>query len=285
LFSVVGDGSTADRHWKNGVIHQPDACEPALSTLNPCPAVTGLGKSPSATGIGTNGASPFTIYAWIDCGPVAQAPAEADRRVRAALDRGAPRAVELVFWTGSVSTTGAPEISPHLAADSEVLDVGDRATVQLAASPVTTGSTTVDVVEAIGLLEEGLGDCYGGVGVIHVPRTALAHLAAEGLIERDGSQLKTIGGNLIAAGAGYPGTGPSGADPAVGHEWFYATGAVDMYEGNIVMTSSYAEAVDRANNSLVLIAERTYVLTWDCCLFAANVRLGGSDTGTVLSPD
>jgi hypothetical protein len=41
------------------------------------------------------------------------------------------------------------------------------------------------------------------------------------------------------------------------------------------------EALDRARNDVVLVAERTYVIGWDCCHFAVPVRLGGIPTGAV----
>jgi hypothetical protein len=284
LLSVVGLPSESTPHWRNGVWHQPDACGEALSTIDPCPPITGLGKSPSATGIPAMGSDPFTVYAWVDCGPVSVAEPEAMERARNALLNGEGRTIESVFWTGDVTPAGAPDINPHLAEDTAIIET-DGVISQLAVSPVTTGSSAVDVVEAIGLLEGALADCYGGVGVIHVPRTALAHLASKTLVVVDGDQLRTVGGNLVAAGAGYPGTSPTGANPAVGHGWFYATGSVDLRRSDIRFTSTYAEAVDKAENSLVLIAERTYVITWDCCLFGANVRLGGDDTGAVFSAD
>jgi hypothetical protein len=284
LFSVVQSPSTSDRHWMNGVLHQPDACGPAKSTINPCPVVTGLDKSPTATGIGLMGADPFTIYSWIDCGPVGHPSLEMEDRARTALMRGREREVERVFMTGSVSTTGGPLVMPHLAEDNVVFGPSGEVS-QLAASPVTTGSSSVDVVEGLGALEGALASCYGGEGVIHVPRAALAHLSNRGMLIRDGSQLRTFSGNLVAAGSGYAGTAPDGSAPPAGFAWLYATGAVTMYEGPARLTSSFADAVDTSENDLVLIAEQTFLLTWDCCLFAANVRLGGFDSGSIGSPD
>jgi hypothetical protein len=264
-----------------GVLHQPDACEPARSTLSPCPAPTGLTKSPSATGIPAVGADPFTVYAYVDCGPVGADLREYERRAREHLTRGEERAAELVFMTGTVSTTGAPLISPHLAEDTAVVGPGGEIS-QLAASPVTTGA--YDVVEAVGALEGALASCYGGVGVIHVPRVALAHLDHASIVHRVGDHLETLGGNLVAAGSGYPGTTPAGAAPPGGQAYFYATGAVSLRRGPIRIGAA-EDAIDQTNNQLVLIAERTYVITWDCCLFSAHVSLGGFDAGAVGGPN
>jgi hypothetical protein len=81
------------------------------------------------------------------------------------------------------------------------------------------------------------------------------------------------GEDLVAAGAGYPGTSPAGAAPATGESWIYATGAVTMRRGDI-KTFTLSESINRGNNTIEMIAERTYVLGWDCCHFAILVDIG-----------
>lgn len=283
LFSVVQEVPGPD-HWQAGVMHQPIPCASARTTIAPCPVAGSLTKAPSATGMPVIGADPFTVYSYVECGPIGHSTTEWERIALDTLIQGEERAVETTFWTGAVSTTGAPLVVPHLAEDAEVVD-SNGAITQLAASPVTTG-TAVDVVEAIGALEGALANCYGGVGVLHVPRAAIAHMSNKGLVHDDGTgRLRTVAGTLVAAGGAYPGTSPAGANPGSGFAWFYATGAVQMYRSTASLTSNFVEAVDTTENDLVLIAERTYVLTWDCCLFAAQVRLGGFDSGSIGSAD
>lgn len=275
---------TGEDHWAAGIIHQAEACEPAGSTQNPCNlgGAVSITKAPTATGIPAMGADPFTVYTYIDCGPIATP--DLRERTIAQLERGEGRAVERVFWTGSVTTTGAPLIMPHLAEDAIVFGPGGEIS-QLNASPVTTGSA-VDVVEAIGALDGALGACYGGVGMIHVPLAALAHMKAKGLVcHEDDGYIYTPGGHKIVAGAGYTGSAPDSSSSPAGFAWFYATGNVEVRRGNVMSTAIGAESINKTKNTVTLIAERTYVITWDCCLFGAQVRLGGFDSGSIGSPD
>lgn len=283
LMSVVQmPADDTDRvHWANGVQYQPDACEAALSTSAQCPVVTGYGKEATSDGVPAKGAQAFTVYSSIACTPVGNYWEEAEARIRAALTNGEARAVETVFWTGDIDAPSGEVIYPHLAADTEVYDDSGDVLLQPAADIIVTGA--VDIVEAIGLLEGELAECYGGVGVIHAPRAALAHMAANHLIDRSGQTVRTWGGTPIAFGAGYPGTSPAGAAPATGEAWLYATGAISLRRGDITVTSSRVQGLDRSVNTLQLYAERTYVINWDCCLLAIPVSLGGVVTGTARS--
>jgi len=265
-------------HWRNGVQYQPDACEVALSTTAQCPVVTGYGKVATTEGVQTKGAQPFTVYASISCTPVGNYWEEAEARVIAALTNGEARAVEDVFWTGGIDAPSDTSIYPHLAANAAVYDDSGNVLLQPAATVIVTGA--VDIVEAVGLLETNLASCYGGVGVIHAPRAALAHMAANHLIEKSGQTIRTVGGTPVAFGAGYPGTSPAGATPASGTAWLYATGAISLRRSDPVITSNRVQGLDRSVNTLQLYAERTYAIGWDCCLLAIPVSLGGVVSGT-----
>jgi hypothetical protein len=277
-------GDDTDSHWRNGVEYQPQYCGTALDTTAVC-VTGGVPKPALPGGIGINGADPFAVYAWLDCSPVGYSPDEWRRITTAALANNEAAALENVFWTGAVD---GGTVYPHLAADTAVTEgtagFGQVVSLQTAASVVVTG-TGVDVVEAVGLLEGAMGGCYGGTPVLHVPRRALAHLASWNLVQRDGPRLRTPAGSLVAAGLGYPGTAPDGSTPDAGTAWFYATGAVKVWRSAIELTGTNpADWIGRPRNDQVLVAERTYVVGWDCCHFAVPVRLGGAVTGTVGTP-
>lgn len=283
LMSVVQQPTDdADRvHWRNGVMYQPDACEAAGSTLAQCPVVTGYSKDATTEGVAARGAQAFTVYASITCTPVGNYWEEAEARVIAALTNGEARAVEDVFWTGDIDAPSGETVYPHLAANSAVYDDSGDILLQPAATTIVTGA--VDIVEAIGLLEGELAECYGGVGVIHAPRAALAHMAANFQIEKSGQIIRTVGGTPVAFGAGYPGTSPAGAAPAAGTAWLYATGAISLRRSEITVTSNRVQGLNRDVNTLQLYAERTYTIGWDCCLLAIPVSLGGVTTGSASS--
>lgn len=277
LLTVVDQPIDPDPHWQAGIEFQPDPCGPASATIMNCPVVTIPAKSPTATGLGVVGAEPFTVYAEVPCSPIGQGNDIEDLRSRAvnALTRGEARTVETVFWTGTVpSITGTP-VMPHLAEDTAVFEALTGTRLQTAATVVTTGAA-VDVVEAIGLLEGALAVCYGGEGVIHVPATAVAALAAYSLLVKDGDRLRTFYGNRVAVYSSDDREGPTGANPAAGQGWFYATGAITLRRTGINdALASKSSAFDRSNNTAVYIAERTYVIGWDCCHLAAQVSLLG----------
>lgn len=271
LLSVVDVVNDNDSKWKLGTVYQPDACDPAHSTRISCPLddIEDFRKTPTSDGIPARGTDAVTLYTWIDCSPVG-AWDEYEERTRTALDLGAPRALESVFWTGDITQPAGDVYYPHLAADTEVFDTEYETDILLqSAATVITGA--VGVVDAIALLESAMATCYPGTPVIHVPRMALAHLDRYNLLDRQGDMLVTLGGSRVAAGAGYPGTSPAGVTETYPSTWFYATGAITMRVSDTKFTSSKEAGLRRDVNSMVLIAERTYALGWDCCHFAVEV--------------
>jgi hypothetical protein len=266
-----------DPHWQNGITYQP-LCGAGGSTYDPCTAVTGTGQAPTppdkaaTANINARGATPFVVVAEIDCSPVGFW-AEAEQRAPDALARWEPWQVERTFWTGLAG--GQPVAFPHLAANASLVD--GPVTLQTAASVIVTGG--VDIVEGLGLLEKNLADCYDGVGVIHAPMQLIPALSARGLLVKDGPRLRTWNGNAVAAGAGYPGTNPAGQSVA-GQAWLYATGAVFAYRAQPEVRRA-EESIDRAKNTVKMIAERAYLLGWDCCHFAVPITTGGEPAGVV----
>lgn len=286
LLSVVQTPTPRDSHWQNGVTwssHCPSGM--GDTTYDECIATTGApeGAVPEPSTKTANvtrvnrGATPFTVYTRFDCSPVGNE--DAQRIATNALAQVEEWQVERTFWTGTVDAR--PIAFPHLAASVEVVD-NDGIILQPTTSTAVTGAA-VDVVTGLGRLEQALADCYGGRGVIHVPVELLPTLAAYELVHqvggRDagsgqfGRQLETTAGNLVAVGAGYPGTGPTGVDPGVLTTWMYATGPVFMYRSTVYVTP-FSSTVDRNNNTVEMIAERTYLLGFDCCLHAVQVEIG-----------
>lgn len=286
LLSVVQTPTPRDAHWQNGVTWS-SYCPQNMgaTTYDECIATTGSPEGaipePSVKAINVDhdlrGATPFTAYTRFDCSPVGNP--DAQRIATAALAQVEEWQVERTFWTGLVD--GRTLAFPHLAASAQVVD-NDGIILQPTTSTAVTGAP-VDVATGLGRLEQALANCYGGRGVIHVPLEALPTLDAYTLVRpvggRDvnsgqfGRQLETLNGNLVAVGAGYPGTGPTGTDPGTTTTWLYATGPVFMYRSD-VKVNPFSSTVDRSNNTIQMIAERTYVLGFDCCLHAVQVDLG-----------
>lgn len=269
LLSVAQTPTETDDHWQLGVRFELDTCTEAGITTESCPATGGIDK-PFTDSVGLRGGIPFTVYTLPVCSAVGFID-EAEARAVGALTSGEARAVEREFWTGAFGTT------PHLAENVGVTGT-DGVVEQTAAEVLVTGA--VDVVEGIARIEEALGACYGNEGVIHVPPSVLTHMKSEFLVERDGTRLRSPSGHLIAAGAGYPGTAPDGTDPPTGVRWIYATGAVQVRRTGIqVLASTNREVLNRFKNDVVLVAERTYVIDWDCCHLALPINIGGITAG------
>lgn len=287
LLSAAQPANEGDTHWKLGVTYEA-LCPNTSVTYDPCFAVTGSGavaQPPAKTGTASltkRGATAFTVYAEVDCSTVGQWD-RAESVVRDALNRSEAAQVESAFWTGRANG-GAQVVFPHLAANTQLLDPdGSGVLLQSAAVSVTGTGAGEDVVEALGRLEDALGACYDGLGVIHVPVALGAALAHSNLLVKQGQRLYTPAGNIVSLGAGYGKTGPDGSNPAPGSTWMYATGAVFYFRGDVRVYANREESLDRNVNTLKMIAERTYVIGWDCCHFAVQTSLGGIPTGTPLA--
>jgi hypothetical protein len=289
LLTTVEWTPVTNDYWQNGVTYQPmcDTSGTSLgsTTYDECLAVTGAGgpPPPPASLSGTistdpRGATVFTVFAEFDCASVGNA--QAQTIAERALSMAEPWQVERAFWTGVAGDQKI--VYPHLAANAEVLDSGGI-TLQTAAvnvgatgtgSPFVTGDLP-NIETAIGLLEGALANCYGGVGVIHVPQMIVPTMDAWNIIRAQGPVMRTLNGNKVAVGEGYPGTSPTGAARTGNSCWIYATGNVFAIRSEIrVRAPQGAPSLDRSTNTMKMIAERTYVLGWDCCHFAVQAALG-----------
>lgn len=270
LWDAVEQRTPGSPHWQQGVTWI-ERCPDGGTTYDECLSVTGTGAPPEPGAKADNvdqvdrGATPFTIFTEFDCAPVGLR--DAETVASDALARIEQQQVEAAFWTGTVG--GQTVAFPHLAADVEVLD-SQQIVLQPTATVCVTG---VDAAYALGALEDCLADCYAGQGVIHIPRIALPTLASLSLVEARGGALWTTAGNRIVVGGGYTGSGPDGTSPAAGSTWMYATGALFGYRGDVRMHSP-RDSIDRSANTMRMIAERTYVIGFECCLLAAHMQLG-----------
>lgn len=272
-----------DAHWRNGVTWT-SLCGVALSTFDPC-TVSGVGlPAPTKTATSTvtrSGARPFTVFGKVDCSPVGFSQEEERSRAVDALTRTEAWQVERAFLSGRAGSN-VNIVLPHLAHTASIVDTMG---IQLqCATTQVTGTTVLDVVEGLERLEAAIGSCIGGgQATIHIPLILGEAFFAWSLIkDSGGGQLKTNAGNLVALGAGYDGRAPDGTVQGnVG--WIYATGPVFAYR-SAPETFTFTEELNRTNNTLETIVERTYVLGFDCCcLYGVAINIGGDVTGQPLS--
>lgn len=290
LLSVATEPAVSGTHWQNGVTYATNCpvTGGAFATYDECIAVTGAGglapaapaaKSDNVAYPNLRAATPITVYAEFDCAPIGFVNGEMQQIAEDALARVTDWQVERAVWTGNVLGGNPPSaqniVHPHLASSAEVM-LTETVPVMLESAAVTVTGTAVKMTVALGLIEEALARCSGGRGVIHVPRHAFPILAGAfgGLFEPDASgRLSTKAGNLIALGAGYDGSSPSGvARTSPGQTWIYGTGPVFALAGPVRILGEGSQ-IDRAENTRRVIAERTHLVGWECCHFAALVDL------------
>lgn len=281
LLTAVDLRAGEDIHWQMGV-NWEDVCGGAGVTLDACvtsaPAVTGVGLIPAKVATTSRsgwGATPFTVYVEVDCSPV-DFYDRRDELVKYALNRYESFQVERTFWTGLApernSSGGLVNgVLPHLASNAVVTETVLGHTITLQQSAVVPTGAALNVVNALGALEQQLATCLNGQGVIHVPQALAPDMAL--LVNKVGNRLMTPNGNIVSIGAGYPGTSPAGAAPAAGTAWMYATGPVFAYRGEAsARMYDGAAPVARDVNTVKAIIERTYLFGFGCCLAAQLVN-------------
>lgn len=281
LWEAVQKPAADGPHWQNGITWS-ERCGGGDTLYEECLAVTGTGGAPTPqAAMASNvtqtnrGATPFSVYAEFDCSPVGLS--DAETIAASALERVEQWQVERAFWTGLAGKTAIGGVAqttvfPHLAASAVLLDPAGI-TLQTAANTAVTGAT-LDAADALGRIEGALADCYHGQGVIHISPKALPTFRAWDLMKDDGDGvLLTTAGNRVVVGTGYTGSSPSGAASGPSDTWIYATGALFGYRSDVYMPS-VPESFDRVENTMRMIAQRAYVIGFECCHFATQVTLG-----------
>jgi hypothetical protein len=198
-------------------------------------------------------ALPFVVYAGRLCGSVGFTEAESQRYTFDKLKASEQAVVERVF---SEQLFGQ---SPGLANNPD-------------AAPVFIGATD-NFADAIGQLEAAFYAQYGQQGVLHVPLRSGQHMASQHLIVADsefplpGNERvwRTASGTAVSIG-NYAGTSPAGAPPAVGTQWIYITPPVKIWQqpDSAVFVSPVEGSLNRATNQETWLAERTYIVGFEC---------------------
>jgi hypothetical protein len=270
LFSVIDDWRSSD-HWRWGVEWESNCSTTETIELDPCsPSVTG--GFPSTGNRIWKGANAFRVYAEISCSPV-DFYARAQDLANEAMTRNEQWEVERTLWEGTTRSAYGQTVSsyPRLASNSNVGTGAPRDVYLQTAATVVSGGV-YDPKVGLGVLEDALGACYNGRGVIHVPQMLIPGLAGAGLLIRGVDGLSTHNGNRVVAGAGYSGSGPDGVEPSGASKWMYATGPLLGYRSSIGFNPPETN-LDRSVDTVTTLAWRDYLVGWDCCHFGVQVRM------------
>lgn len=241
LFSQVAprvadtQGISSDDHWRLGVRWVSQACALAKTTTGKC-IDDGVQPLTPDDFCSVSEFDPFTVYAFNDGQVVGFSLAEARQNAVDRLTNGEQTAAETHLW--NLMTT---------AVTGNITDL-----------------TAHEVLYGLGYVEQTLAEKYGGQGVIHMSRLAATLLSHD--LHTEGGRLFTVMGTPVIAGGGYDALGEG--VPSTG--LIFGTGPLALYRGDV---DTNENAVNRDINHVSIVAQRDYVLGWDCVAVAAEVTL------------
>jgi hypothetical protein len=213
-----------------------------------------------SAGLTTVTGLPFIVAATVTCGAVGFSFEEQRAFVLERLHGVEQAVVEEIF---STSTFGQ---APGL----------------VAADGITTVTGAGDtVVQVLSELERarycgftGNTAQYGVPGVLHAPIPVFNALKQEHVIEFDGTRWRTPMGTVVSAGC-YANNDPAGAAAADGVFWMYLTGQTTIWRtsDSDLQVAPVEGSLNRTTNQFLMLAEREYVVTYECGGFAKAVTL------------
>lgn len=245
LFAAARLLEPDDTRWARGVWSGGDVPGPAF-TFDPCSSGTDRFKAQAGV-IPSQMNGSFVVYIPGMCtaqgiGPDATFFTD---RLRLVFEAYEEAAVERVL----VGADGLGAVGPYLGdTNMEVL-----------------GSGSEKALRALQLLEAEIARVGGG-GIIHAsPQTALAW-DSKGVTENVRNIKRTTLGTPVAVGTGYLNAHPDGQSAAgADEEWAFASGPLEVLRSQgppTMVPTSYAQALDRAMNDVLFLAERPYVINW-----------------------
>jgi hypothetical protein len=241
LFSVVEprtaaiEGVTIDEHWRLGIKWQSQSCGEIKETAGPCIEVSRDPLSPDDQLCSVLEYDPFTLYAFNDDAIPGHTLAEHEANAIARLTKGEQYGAERHLWSAMTTAAG-----------------------------VATDATAYPIHIGLGLAEQSISQNYEAQGVLHMSR--LTAMACAPFLKVEGGRMLTALGTPVVVGAGYN----SGAPAATDLGKIIATGPLVMYRGDI---DTRENAINKPINSVSIVAQRDYVIGWDCSALSVSVSL------------
>lgn len=205
---------------------------------------------------------PFTVVATEECLPVGYTLEQLNERARRRLRTNEQGAVERVIWTGAQGN------NPNLAGSSPTVLGG-------------SDTTPVDIVTAVGLIEEWYGQAHTGDGpaFVHANRRVASLAQRFAQATTFGTIKQTPLQHTWVFGEGYPLTGPANAAPAAGGAWIFVTSPVTVRRTEIRTNAGMAYRQNLPHHQ----AERSYVVSWHCAVAAVQVDLTANNTANAAA--
>lgn len=248
-------------HARNGGVRYVTAlCDDGFGYEIECIADQNSKAAEFSLGTTTVTGLPFIIAATVTCGTVGYTYEEQRAFVMERL-RGVEQGVlENIFSTSALGQ------GPGLVTADGIITV------------TGAGDTLTDV---LGELERarycgftGNVTRYGPPGYLHVAIPVFNRLKELHLIEFDGTRWRTAIGTVVSTGC-YANNDPAGAAPADGVFWLYLTGQTTIWRtpDSDVQIAPVEGSIYKAANQFLMLAEREYVVTYECGGFAKPVTL------------
>jgi hypothetical protein len=232
LFSIAEPRLTTDEHWRLGVQWQSQACLEDYITYGPC-ITDGTNELTSNSACVVKQYDPFTVYAYnTDPIPGHSLAEHRDQTVQRLIN-GEQLAAERKLWADMIASPDA-----------------------------TIDASAYTPTYALAVAEHAIAEAYPGTGIIHMSRQTATILWANLVVS--GGKMQTLLGTPVVIGAGYDNA--VGAPTATSS--IFATGPVLLYRGDI---DTREQAINKAHNEVSYVAQRDYVLGWDC--YAVQVDL------------
>lgn len=235
----------------NGVAYELTSCATATPYPALCPADTAPDKV-FDEGLPFGGNDSFAVYSAVNCGTFGHSFTEFEQIARERLTAGEQGAAELAIWTG-LDAVGGNSLGIEAFNNSSPIAVtalGDADNI----------AAVVAGLENFAYLTEG----YGYDAYIHAPVSVAAHAAANRVIVQDGPLKRTPYGSIWVFGGGYPRTDSGGTVPTNGTA-IYITGKTTVWRDQ-VFVPPLDQTLDKTTNQQNVIAERNYVVAFDCFL-------------------
>lgn len=203
---------------------------------------------------------PFIVYATMVCGTVGYTYAEQRAMVLERL-----KGVEQSVVETALSSAAFGQSPSFLTTDGIETVTGG-------------GTSAVEVLSELELARycgtSGTPVSYGVAGHLHVPFNLFNELKSQHVIEFDGTRWRTATGTIVSPGC-YTNDNPAGTPAADGTFWMYLTGQTTVWRtpDNDVQIAPVDGSLDRTTNQMLMMAEREYVVTYECGGFAKAVTL------------
>lgn len=233
IFSVAEPRLTTDEHWRLGVEWRTNACGSARYTVGDC-IEPEVGDLFPDDDCDVFKYEPFTVYRY-DHDPAVGYTLEQHRAM--AIERLVnveQNAVEAKLWY-----------------------------LMTATAPVQS-MTAFTPEYALGYLENWIANEYNGLGVIHMSKIAATVFSDTHLIQQ-GGRLYTNLGTPVVVSPKY-----DGRDIINGQGSLVASGALALYRGDIDVREA---AFDKTYNRVSYVAQRDYVIGWDCSTVRVEAQL------------